>query len=103
MQPGGKMETGEIPARCLVRKLSEELQIDICEDDIHLVGNHRATAANEPNAIVDATLFAICYDQEITASAEIAEAKWVDPDAPITLELAPLTREFVLPLASRII
>ncbi len=100
MQPGGKMEAGERPERCLIRELSEELQIHIGEDDVHLIGNHCALAANEPNALVEATLFAICCDQDITVSAEIAEAKWVDPNAPITVELAPLTRHIVLPLTN---
>jgi hypothetical protein len=39
----------------------------------------------------------------IHAGSEIEEAIWSDPGQPHHLELAPLTKETVLPLATRVI
>lgn len=38
---------------------------------------------------------------EIAPKAEIEAMMWVDPAAPADIALAPLTRDHVLPLASR--
>jgi hypothetical protein len=38
---------------------------------------------------------------EIAPKAEIEAMMWIDPAAPADIPLAPLTRDHVLPLASR--
>jgi hypothetical protein len=50
---------------------------------------------------VEATLSRVDLIGTIRASSEIEEAVWFDPGQPHHLELAPLTRETVLPLATR--
>jgi hypothetical protein len=38
----------------------------------------------------------------ISAASEIEEIRWIDPDPPYDIELAPLSRDVVLPLAARV-
>ncbi len=110
MQPGGKLAPGEAPATCLTRELMEELGVQVREDRIFPLGVFEADAANEPGATVRAMLYLVRdvgryggkYGGRPTASAEIAEARWIDPVAPGELTLAPLSRDVVLPLAARL-
>jgi 8-oxo-dGTP diphosphatase len=48
---------------------------------------------------VQASLYRIDVTGEITPNQEIDEAIWIDPAAPPDVDLAPLTRDHVLPLA----
>jgi 8-oxo-dGTP pyrophosphatase MutT (NUDIX family) len=100
MQPGGKIDHGETPLDALQRELVEELRLSLDPSEALYLGQFRALAANEPDHIVEAELFRVCVDHPISISAEIAEGVWVDPNAP-ALMLAPLTRDYVLPLARR--
>ncbi|QDD92015.1 NUDIX hydrolase [Pseudomonas oryzihabitans] len=100
MQPGGKIDPGEQPLDALIRELHEELGLVIDPGDATFLGNYQAPAANEPGFMVDCALYWIELkpgDQAITA-AEIEEAQWVSIAGACELELAPLTRELVLPL-----
>jgi len=97
MQPGGKPMVSETPSDALVRELAEELAITIRPADLDYLGEAEADAANEPGERVSAAVFQLEYDGEIEAQAEIAEARWVDPVTPGEMDLAPLTREFILP------
>lgn len=102
MQPGGKMALGEAPATCLVREMAEELELQVREDRIFPLGVFEAKAANEPGATVKAMLYLVRDVGRPEAAAEIAEARWIDPAAPGDLILAPLTRDVVLPLVTRL-
>jgi len=50
---------------------------------------------------VRAALYQIDVTGEIAPKAEIEAMVWIDPAAPADIPLAPLTRDHVLPLASR--
>jgi 8-oxo-dGTP pyrophosphatase MutT (NUDIX family) len=99
MQPGGKIEPGERSLEALVREVREELGTGIDESSARMVGRYTAAAANEPDHVVDADLFLIRIDGEPRPASEIDEMAWIDPHEPGALELAPLTRQTVLPLA----
>jgi 8-oxo-dGTP diphosphatase len=101
MQPGGKIEASEQPAAALCRELSEELGLTLAPDELTYVGRFTAPAANEPGRWVDAEIFSLNLCRTVTPGAEIEEILWVDPDEVAPVELAPLTRDKLLPLSAR--
>lgn len=101
MQPGGKREAGEDDLTALARELREELGCEVVAGSATSLGRFSAPAANEPDRAVVAELWSLRLHGVPSASAEIAEILWLDPDAPSAIELAPLTRDHVLPLVRR--
>lgn len=101
LQPGGKLEPGELPDAALRRELAEELKVNGTLGEPVSMGQFTARAANEDGAIVVADLFALEVSGEVTPQAEIEEIRWIDPAAPGSIELAPLTRDAVLPALLR--
>jgi 8-oxo-dGTP pyrophosphatase MutT (NUDIX family) len=97
MQAGGKVAMGETPAEALRREIREELSCGVAGTPMPL-GSFRAPAANEPGRVVDAELFAVGLEGEISPGAEIEDAIWHDPADLDSVMLAPLTRDYVLPL-----
>lgn len=97
MQPGGKIEPSESPVAALVRELEEELGIEVDPRTAVALGHYRAPAANEPGHEVHCELFEVRITCGVTPAAEIEEARWVDAQMAQQLQLAPLTREQILP------
>ncbi|MEC4117720.1 NUDIX domain-containing protein [Myroides phaeus] len=99
MMAGGKIELGETPIETLKREIQEELQLNITNDQISLLGTHQTTAVNEANTIVNATIFHVrINNSSIQASAEIEEIKWVTKENYNNIKLAHLLKEFSLPI-----
>jgi 8-oxo-dGTP diphosphatase len=101
MQPGGKLDAGEDDITALSREISEELGCVLDPESVLPLGAFDAVAANELGFRVKANLYHVDVAGEILPSREIDEAIWVDPASPPDIHLAPLTRDHVLPLASR--
>jgi len=101
IQPGGKIEPGEIPADALCRELEEELGLRVSTEELIFAGSYPGPAVNEPGRTVVAHAFHITVDVAVTAAAEIEELRWIDPANPGEIVLAPLTRDVFLPLIRR--
>jgi 8-oxo-dGTP diphosphatase len=99
MQPGGKRDPGEDDIAALSREIAEELGCRVVPASIRPLGEFGAIAANEPGFRVEASLYGVDVTGDIVPSREIDATIWIDPAAPSGLDLAPLTRDHVLPLA----
>ena len=99
MQPGGKLRHSESHLAALERELSEELRCSLRPGSPAFLGTFTAPAANESVCLVEAALYRVELDGEVSAASEIDEVVWLDPHSSDQLELAPLTRDNVLPLA----
>ncbi|WP_025112414.1 NUDIX domain-containing protein [Pseudomonas sp. H1h] len=97
MQPGGKIEAHELPVHALARELEEELGLQIDPAQASFLGQFSAPAANEPGFVVQAQIFQLTIDTDVTPAAEIEEVLWIDPATDGGLVLAPLTRDLILP------
>ncbi|MNJ52621.1 Phosphatase NudJ [compost metagenome] len=98
MQPGGKIEGDEQAVVALARELFEELGLQIDPQDAHPLGQFSAAAANEPGFEVQAELFQVHTSMPVEPAAEIEEVVWISARKQLSLELAPLTRDLILPL-----
>jgi 8-oxo-dGTP diphosphatase len=99
MQPGGKRDPGEDDVRALARELDEELGCRVVPRSVASLGAFECQAANEPDRRVEAAVYAVDVTGQVAARAEIDEILWVDPAAPGDVDLAPLTRDHILPIA----
>ncbi len=97
MQPGGKIEAHELPVHALARELEEELDLQIDPAQAIFLGQFSAPAANEPGCVVQADIFQLTINADVSPAAEIEEVIWIDPATDGDVVLAPLTRDVILP------
>lgn len=97
MQPGGKIEAHELPVHALARELEEELDLQIDPAQATFLGQFSAPAANEPGCVVQADIFQLTINADVSPAAEIEEVIWIDPATDGDVVLAPLTRDVILP------
>ncbi|BCW62081.1 NUDIX domain-containing protein [Arthrobacter sp. TS-15] len=98
MHPGGKPEPGETAAEAASRELLEEVGIEVPPGVLEPLGVWLAEAANEAATNIEATVFTAPGTWDAHPSAEIAEIRWLDLDAPLPTDLAPLLTDHVIPL-----
>lgn len=98
MQAGGKIEQGESALDALSRELREEIGLELDLDATEYLGSFRAVAANEPDTVIRAEVFAVVTSAPLQAAGEIEELLWIYNAETAGVELAPLTRDTILPL-----
>jgi len=98
MQPGGKIEAGEPAVAALSRELEEELGLIVDPAQARYLGSFAALAANEPGFEVRCELFEVRIEVDVQPAAEIEEVLWISADSHPQLNLAPLTRDSILPI-----
>lgn len=107
MQAGGKIEPHESAAQALAREIGEELGLRLEPGLPEYLGAFTAMTANETGHMVDAECFYIRADLlganlDVSPAAEIEEIAWVaahEALCDVSLPLAPLTRDHLLPIA----
>jgi 8-oxo-dGTP diphosphatase len=99
MQPGGKRGIGESDVAALSREIIEELGCRVKDTSAQALGIFNCAAANEPGFQVNAAVYAVDVEGPIDPAGEIDQVVWIDPHALPDLPFAPLTRDYVLPLA----
>lgn len=97
MFPGGKLEPGESAAAAAVRETDEELGVHLAESDLRPLGTFLAAAANEPDRMVEAVVFAHPGVAVTAPAGEIEELRWQPTSGPYPPDVAPLLAEHVLP------
>jgi 8-oxo-dGTP diphosphatase len=100
MQAGGKIEPNENAYQALIRELDEELGFAAELHAPEYLGAFTAVAANEEKCLVKADVFYIRADLDVSPAAEIEEVVWIAP-GDVSLPLAPLTRDHLLPIAQQ--
>jgi 8-oxo-dGTP diphosphatase len=102
MQPGGKLQASESHLAALERELNEELNCSIEPASAVFLGTFTAPAANEKGCLVEPVLYRVNLIGTVQNAAEIDEVTWLHPNPPHAVELAPLTRDKVLPSARQL-
>ena len=97
IQPGGKPEPGESALETLARELDEELGVTLVEGSAVRLGRFQDEAVHEVGWRIRTETWIVSIAGTPTASGEIAELHWVDPAAPGDLNIAPLSRNHILP------
>ncbi|MGP6173564.1 NUDIX hydrolase [Corynebacterium sp. A21] len=99
MLVGGKLEAGETPLCAAVREVAEELRIRLDPSRLSHLGRFEAPAANEDGAGVDCDVYLAAdpIGGLPEVFEEIEEARFFAVDSE-SAELAPLSREVVLPI-----
>lgn len=96
MLPGGKPEAGESAMDTAIREVAEEIGARLRPEDLTLLGEFTAPAANEPDHQLISTVYTATTRIIPQPAAEIDETSWRDP-MQLTDDLAPMLRENVFP------
>ena len=102
MQPGGKPEPGESPEQTALRETHEEVGLTLDAGLLRPLGVFRAAAANEAGHEVEGHVFVHPLTSDPAPAGEIAELRWLAPDASLPHDLAPMLEHHVLPAVRRL-
>ena len=97
IQPGGKPEPGESALETLVRELDEELGVGVVEGSASCLGRFEDEAVHEVGWRIRTETWVVSITGTPAACGEIAELAWVNPALPGDLNIAPLSRNHILP------
>ncbi|OZA94706.1 MAG: hypothetical protein B7X57_00535 [Erythrobacter sp. 34-65-8] len=98
--PGGKVESGEIPALALVREAAEELDIVVRLDDLEPVG-FADGSLTEGGAAIVLFLYACRQWQGEPVAMEGGAVAWCNADEIAALDKPPLDQVLALQLAQK--
>ena len=97
---GGKRETNEELLETLHREFLEEINVNIHQHQVTLLGQHTSVAVNEANTEVHAHVFHVELNSitELRIASEIEEYAWITKEDYTNYQLAHLLEEFSLPI-----
>lgn len=104
MQVGGKLEPGEAALQAAIREVDEELGVPLAPENVELLGDFEAIAANEPATLVRSTVFVTRtpLPDPLQVRAELADHRWFRVQDPGSgTRLAPLMTGHILPALLR--
>jgi len=94
--PGGKIEPGESALECVIREVKEELDADLDQSTIKLLGEFESPAHNKPDVRVNIQLFTGELKDDPQPHDEIVEIQYFDSS--IDKEhLSPISVEKIFP------
>jgi 8-oxo-dGTP pyrophosphatase MutT (NUDIX family) len=98
MLVGGKPEPGESAEEAARREVLEEVGFE--PGVLHPMGEYVGPAANEPDTEIRSVTFRAELPGGVrpVACNEIAELRWQSVHGPLPEDLAPVLRDFVIPL-----
>lgn len=101
IQPGGKPDLGEEVTMTAAREVAEETGLTLDPDRFTTMGTIHTNAANEPDHTLTAHCVSVCLNyleaSHVSAAAEIEEAVWVSPQQAMSMPVAPLLHDHILP------
>jgi len=98
---GGKLEPGETAQQTVVRELKEELNVDVRESNLELLGTFYVPAlgkGHEGHTLRSDVFVVKRWEGEPKASHEVAEIKWVDSSDLATTNFGNIIKLHALPL-----
>ena len=105
MLVGGKLDPGETPREAAVRETAEEVGLRVRPEQLTLLGEFVAPAANEAATWVRCTVFTAPLTGDPAPLAEIEELRWQPLEdggrSVLPGDLAPLLRDHVIPALRR--
>lgn len=96
MLPGGEPEAGESSTDTALRKVWEELRIELDDAALRCLGTFTAPVTNEHDPVIRTIVFEHPGVSVMSPRAEVEEIRWTDPEVGFP-HLSPLLSDAVFP------
>ena len=98
VQPGGKLEGDESEVEAVIRELSEEMGIQVREDDLEKLGDYYAEAAGQAGARLKLAAWIVNdFEGEPSPHSEVEEIRAFNSQIPEGVEVASILLHDIIP------